>query len=100
MRRAQGIVLNADTRATLEQLAGSRSKPVRLAQRSRIILLAAAGMDNEAIGAELNISRQKAGRWRSRFAAQGLDGIVKEEPRPGRPAVYGRRKRAAIVRTT
>lgn len=81
-------------------MAGSRSKPVRLAQRSRIILLAAAGMDNEAIGVELNITRQKAGRWRSRFAAQGLDGILKEEPRPGRPPVYSRRKRASIVRTT
>jgi hypothetical protein len=29
-----------------------------------------------------------------------MDGILKEEPRPGRPPVIGPRKRAAIVRTT
>ena len=100
MRKAQAIVLDADTREKLEELAGSRSKPVRLAQRSRIILLAATGMDNETIGAELNITRQKVGRWRSRFAALGFDGILQEEQRSGRPRVYGARKRAAIVRIT
>jgi transposase len=100
MRKAQAIVLDDDTRVRLEQLAGSRSQPVRLAQRSRIILLAAAGLDNEAIGAELNITRQKVGRWRVRFATHGVDGILKEEPRPGRPRVFSLRKRATIVRTT
>jgi transposase len=69
-------------------------------QRSKIVLLAAAGLDNEAIAAELKISRQKAGRWRRRFAERGIDGILKEEPRPGRPPTIGPRKRAAVVRTT
>jgi transposase len=100
MRRAPTIVLDPDTREHLEQLVRSRSQPQRLTQRSRIILLAAAGWDNEAIGAELNITRQKAGRWRSRFAERGLDGILKEEPGRGRPLVIGTRKRLAIVRTT
>ena len=71
MRRAPAIVLEADTREKLEQLARSRSQSVRLAQRSRIILLAAAGLDNDAIGAELNITRQKAGRWRSSICEAG-----------------------------
>src|SRR6266536_4587832 len=100
MRRAQVIVLDADTRDRLEQMVRSRTQPLRLTQRSRIVLLAASGLDNEAIGAELNITRQKAGRWRSRFAERGIDGILKEEPRSGRPPVVGPRKRAAIVRTT
>jgi transposase len=100
MRKAQPIVLDGDMRARLEQLAGSRSQPVRLVQRSRIILLAAIGLDNDEIGTELNMTRQKVGRWRSRFAVQGIDGILKEKARPGRPPKIGRRKRAAIVRTT
>jgi transposase len=100
MRKAPAIILDADTRVRLEQLAGSRSQPVRLVQRSRIILLAAAGLDNEAIGTELKMTRQKVGRWRSRFTAEGIDGILKEESRPGRPLKFGRRKRAAIVRAT
>jgi len=100
MRRAPVIVLDSETREKLEALVRSRSQTQRLTQRSRIILLAAAGWDNDAIGAELKITRQKAGRWRSRFAERGLDGILKEEPGRGRPPVFGARKRAAIVRTT
>ncbi|MFY9553957.1 MAG: helix-turn-helix domain-containing protein, partial [Blastocatellia bacterium] len=100
MRRAPTIVLDADTREKLEELVRSRTQPLRLTQRSRIILLAAAGWDNDAIGAELNITRQKAGRWRTRFAERGMDGILKEEPARGRPRVIGARKRAAIVSAT
>ncbi len=100
MRKARGIVLDAETHRELERLGRSRSESVRLAQRSRIVLLAATGLDNETIGAELGITRQKVGRWRSRFAECGLEGILKEERRSGRPPSISNRKRAAIVRKT
>jgi len=100
MRKARSIVLDAATRIELERLSRSRSESVRLAQRSAIVLLAAAGLDNESIGAELVITRQKAGRWRSRFAELGLAGILKEEQRSGRPPSISKRKREAIVRKT
>jgi transposase len=100
MRKARSIVLDADTRKELERLSRSRSESVRLAQRSTIVLLAAAGLDNETIGAELGITRQKAGRWRSRFAELGLNGILREEQRSGRPPLISQKKKAAIVRKT
>lgn len=100
MRRAPAIVLDPETREKLEEFVRSRSQPQRLTQRSQIILLAAAGWDNDAIGSELKITRQKVGRWRSRFAECCLDGIFKEEPGRGRPPVIGQRKRSAIVRAT
>src|SRR5437870_5258440 len=100
MRKARSIVLDADTRKELERLSRSRSESVRLSQRSTIVLLAAAGLDNETIGAELGITRQKAGRWRSRFAELGLEGILKEEQRSGRPLSISQKKKAAIVRKT
>lgn len=100
MRKARRIVLDADTRKELERLRRSRSESVRLAQRSTIVLLAADGLDNETIGAELSITRQKAGRWRSRFAELGLNGILKEEQRSGRPLSISQKKKAAIVRKT
>jgi transposase len=100
MRRAPTIVLDTATRQELEQLARSRSRPQRLTQRAQIILRAAAGIDNDTIGAELKITRQKAGRWRNRFAERGMDGILKEEPGRGRRRSFGPRKRAAIVRAT
>ncbi len=100
MRKARSIVVDADTRKELERLSRSRSESVRLAQRSTVVLLAAAGLDNEKIGAELGITRQKAGRWRSRFAEFGLEGILREERRSGRPPSISKRKRAAIIRRT
>ena len=64
---------------------------VRLAERSRIVLLAAGGLDNQEIAA-------KSG-WRDRFVEDGLGGIEKDASRSGRIPSIGRRKRARIVKT-
>jgi transposase len=55
-----------------------------LAQRSRIVLLAADGRKNVEIARELGVHRPMVTKWRNRFAELGLDGLV-DEPRPGRP---------------
>src|SRR2546428_13818947 len=96
MRKARSIVLDADTRKELERLSRSRSESVRLSQRSTIVLLAAAGLDNETIGAELGITRQKAGGCRTLFAELALEGILKEGHRRGRPLRISQRKKSAI----
>ena len=100
MRKAPIIELDDKWRTELERLSRSRSASVRLAERSRIVLLAAEGLNNYEIGARLDITRQKAGRWRNRFVAQGLQGIEKDAPRGGRIPTISRRKRARIVKMT
>ena len=100
MRKAPIIELDDKWRTELERLSRSRSASVRLAERSRIVLLAAEGLNNYEIGARLDIKRQKAGRWRNRFVAQGLQGIEKDAPRGGRIPTISRRKRARIVKMT
>lgn len=55
-----------------------------LAQRARIVLHCAAGLSSAAVAAELRITRQTVGRWRRRFLARRLDGLL-DEPRPGTP---------------
>ena len=62
MRVAVEIALTEDEVAYLSRLSRSRSVAVRLAERSRIILLAGRDMTNEEIGIALGITRQKAGR--------------------------------------
>lgn len=47
---------------------------VRLAERAAIVLHAADGLENQEIGEVTGISRQKAGRWRQRYAELGLTG--------------------------
>lgn len=90
MRVARTIELNSSEKSKLTKLSKGRRTSVRLAERSKIILLAAEGKDNQEIGKKLGITRQKAGRWRLRYAERGLAGIEKDAPRPGRYPKYNR----------
>ena len=100
MRRATPIELSDDARRQLEQLARSRTASVRLAERAAIVLHAADGLENQQIAAVMNISRQKAARWRVRYAAHGLAGIEKDAPRPGRKRRISAKQRAIVVHMT
>jgi transposase len=100
MRRATPIVLEPSQRAELERLSRGRRVPVRLAERAKVVLHAADGLENQEIGSALGISRQKAGRWRDRYAERGLAGIETDAPRPGRKRRIDDRQRAAVVRRT
>ena len=81
MRVAAKIELSRAERGKLATWASSRSTAVRLRERARIVLMAAEGMTNKAIAAELGTDANKVGRWRSRVAREGLSGIEKERPR-------------------
>jgi transposase len=81
---AVAIELSDEERAQLEAWARRRTSAQALAQRSRIVLLAAEGLGNTEIAERLGISRNMAMTWRSRFAEHRLDGLL-DEPRPGRP---------------
>ncbi len=85
MRVAPKIVLNDEERAKLRRLANSKTASVRLARRAQMVLLAAAGKDNAAIGEELGIGRVQVGRWRARYVKGGLAAIERDLPRGGRP---------------
>ena len=87
MRVAVSISLTKDERATLQRWARGRSTPARLVLRAKIVLRAADGKLNEEIAAELDTYPNVVGRWRKRFAQQGLAGIEKDAPRGGRKPV-------------
>lgn len=97
--KAVEIVLSDEEREQLEAWARRRKSAQALAQRSRIVLRAAAGERNTKIAAELGVTRPMVAKWRSRFAAERLEGLV-DEPRPGRPRTVGDAKvEEVIVRT-
>ncbi len=100
MRKAPRVDLDVQVRKELERLRRSRRTTVRLAERSRIVLLAAEGLRNEEIAARLKMTLQKVGRWRARFVKHGLGGIEKDAPRSGRISSISARKRARIIKKT
>lgn len=100
MRVAPKIILSNEQRGQLQAFARSRSLPLRVVQRSQIVLLAADGKQDLEIAEAMNITRQKAGRWRKRFVRLGIPGIQKDAPRPGRTKKVSAAKTQTIVRKT
>jgi transposase len=93
------VVLSDAERAQLQSWTRRRTSAQALALRSRIVLLAADGLMNTEIAAELGIDRNTAAKWRSRFVQQRLDGLV-DEPRPGRPRTISDEQVERVIVTT
>ena len=100
MRVARPVVLDKQGQRELEQLARGRSLPARLVERARIVLRAAAGMQDQQIAAELGITPEKAARWRNRYLDGGIEALGKDAPRPGRPRTITDTRTAEVIRKT
>jgi transposase len=100
MRVAPPIELSGEQRTALEAWVNGRKTPVRVAERARVVLLAAEGKQNLEIAETLAISVQKAARWRWRFLTKGLPGLEKDAPRPGRLPTIAPDTVAEVVRLT
>ena len=96
---AVAIELTDEERLQLEAWTRRRTSAQALAQRSRIVLLAADGLKNTEIAERLAVNRAMAAKWRSRFAEHRLDGLT-DEPRPGRPRTISDAQVDAVITTT
>ena len=81
------IVLTGEERRVLEERAKKYTSLYYEVVRSKIILLAAEGLENKQIGQRLSVPRQIVCRWRKRFFYERLPGLD-ERPRRGRPRVF------------
>lgn len=78
------LVLSAVEREQLMALTLRRKTAQGVAQRARIVLSCADGLDNKTVAARQRVSQQTVCKWRARFIEFRLDGL-QDAPRPGTP---------------
>jgi transposase len=84
MRKIERVSVSPADRERMERLVRDRNSPQKVVWRARIVLLASAGMTAEAIAAAVGKSLLTVRRWRRRYAAAGVDGLLKDATRPSR----------------
>ena len=77
------LVLSSVEKEQLRQLIRAQSTPQGLAQRARVVQLAAQGMGVRAIGEQVGMHFNQVAKWRRRYLRAGL-GALQDEPRSGR----------------
>ena len=80
------VELPAADRVTLESWTRATSLRAGLAQRARIVLLAADGVGTNEIVRRVGVSKPTVIGWKKRYAHGGIDGL-EDLPKPGRPQV-------------
>src|SRR5256885_3537861 len=78
------LILTEEERLALQRWARRPKSPHSLAQRCRIVLGCAEGLDHTEVAAREEVHPATVSKWRRRFIERRLDGMV-DEPRPGAP---------------
>ena len=93
------ITLSDEERSVLEAWTRRRTTAQAVALRARIVLAAAGQLTNAEIAELEGVSRPTVTKWRNRFAAKHLEGLL-DEPRPGRPRTITDEQVERVVITT
>lgn len=97
---AEALRLSASERKQLVSFGQHRATPRGIALRIQILLDAADGLPNREIARKNSTSVPTVLLWRKRWAAAGLEGVLQDRPRSGRPKQISEATEAAIVEAT
>jgi transposase len=96
---APPLAVSPEDLRTLGQWSRSASIRAALAERAKILLLAAQGASNTDIARQVGCSRPTVILWRQRYTQAGLAGLG-DQPRSGRPQTVRADRRAEILAAT
>src|SRR5262249_54543828 len=82
--RVRVLAVPDSDRVKLERRVRDRGAPARVAERARIVLLAAEGLTGPQIAGRLGCTEPTVVKWRRQYAEAGLCGL-EDAPRPGGP---------------
>ena len=94
MRQGITVQVSEDDRVRLGAIVADRNSPQKHVWRARIVLMTADGIGTNTIMRQTGKSKVTVWRWRERFMAQGVDGLLRDETRPADPAAAGNGARA------
>jgi transposase len=82
MREGTTIEVSAADLARLEAVVADRNSPQKHVWRARVVLAAAQGSGTVEITRLVGVSKPCVRRWRERFAAEGVAGLLRDKTRP------------------
>src|SRR6516225_2372337 len=92
MGKIERIQVPPEDRERLEGLVRDRNTPQKIVWRSQIVLLAGEGIGAVEVATRVGKSVLTVRRWRRRYAAKGVDGLLKDAARPpGRKPLTARK---------
>ncbi len=93
------LTLSEEEREVLVRYVRRGKTAQRLVMRARVVLECAKGLDSTVVAARLGVSNQTVCKWRGRFLADRIDGLL-DAPRVGAPRTIGDDKVQEVVTTT
>jgi transposase len=82
MRKGIEVEVAADDRARLEAIVADRNCRQKHVERARIVLLTGDGVGTLTIMRAVGCAKATVWRWQERFAAEGVDGLLRDKRRP------------------
>lgn len=100
MRSGIFISVSAADRRCLEAIVADRNAPQKHVWRARIVRLTADGLGTNAIMAATGKAKTTVWRWQERFAAEGVEGLIRDRTRPPGKAPVAADRTTEVVRLT
>ena len=84
MKSSKRLTISDTDKATLEKIARNGNTPQKVVLRARIAMMSGEGLPTSHIMQELGTSTPTITRWRTRYEAAGVAGLLRDRTRPGR----------------
>src|ERR1035441_6666407 len=97
MGKIERIQVPPEDRERLVRLVRDRNTPQKIVWRSQIVVFAGDGIGAVEVAARVSKSVLTVRRWRRRYAAKGVDGLLKDATRPpGRKPLTARKIKQVV----
>jgi transposase len=96
MPAAIAIEVSSEQQRELQRIVTAKTSSQRDVFRARIILALAEGLSHQEISREQGVSLLAIGRWRKRWAAEGLEGLKDAPGRGRKPTIAASAIRSAL----